>query len=144
MAIRLNIDGFDDLLRKIEKAGGNLDEVMGKCLRESAEIMQTELKTQMQESQVPSAMINAMPVPELETEGGLLTARVGYKKGAYDPKNPSIGYKVVFLNYGTPHRKKHGKVQERGFIQRAKAKARSKIRKQQEKALQESLKGLKQ
>lgn len=142
MAINLKIDGFDDLLRKIEKAGGNLDEVMGKCLRESAQIMQTELKTQMQDSQVPHDMIDAMPEPELETGWGILTARVGYKKGAYDPKNPSIGYKVVFLNYGTPNRTKHGKVKERGFIQRAKKRALPKIRKQQEKALQDSLKGL--
>ena len=143
MSLKLKIDGFDDLLRDIERAGGNLDAIMGKCLRESAEIMQNELKTQMRESRVPNSMIDAMPEPELEKDYGVLTARVGYKKGAFDPKNPSIGYKVVFLNYGTPYRTKHGKVKERGFIQRAKKRAMPKIRKQQEKALQEDLKGLK-
>jgi len=147
MAIKLNIEGFGALLREIEKAGGNLDAVTKKCLSESAEIMQSELKTQMQESNVPQRMINAMPSPELEHQGNVFTARIGYKKGAYDPKNPSIGYKVVFLNYGTPNRTKHGKIDpnapERGFIQRAKKRARPKIRKQQKEALQKALKGLK-
>ena len=49
MSLKLKIDGFDDLLREIEKAGGNLDSIMEKCLRESADIMQKELKAQMQE-----------------------------------------------------------------------------------------------
>lgn len=144
MALKLKLDGFDDLLREIEKAGGNVDAVMKKCLRESANIMQNELKTQMRESNVPNDMIDAMPEPELEGDYGVLTARVGYKKGAYDPTNPSIGYKVVFLNYGTPNRTKHGKIIGRGFIQKAKKRAMPKIRKQQEQALKDALKGLKQ
>lgn len=144
MAIRLKLDGFDDVLREIQKAGGNVDEITKKCLRESAEIMQTELKTQMQQSDVPRNMIDAMPSPEFEQNGNAFTARVGYKKGTYDPRNPSIGYKVVFLNYGTPNRTRHGKVIGRGFIQRAKKRALPNIRKQQEKALQDALKGLKQ
>lgn len=143
MSIKLKIDGFDDLLRDIEKADGNLDAIMGMCLQESAKTMQTELKAQMQDSNVPQHIVDAMPEPELEKDYGLLTARVGYKKGAFDPNNPSIGYKVVFLNYGTPNRTKHGVVKKRGFIQRAKNRAKPKIHKQQEKALQDALKGLK-
>lgn len=144
MSIKLKIDGFDDLLREIQKAGGDVDSVMKKCLRESASIMQNELKTQMREANVPNHMIEEMPAPELEGDYGVLTARVGYKKGAFDPQNPSIGYKVVFLNYGTPERTKHGKVVGRGFIQKAKKKALPKIRKAQEQALKDALKGLKQ
>ena len=98
----------------------------------------------MQKSDVPNNIIDALPSPDFEQNGNAFSARVGYKKGAYDPKNPSIGYKVVFLNYGTPNRTKHGKVVGRGFIQKAKRKALPKIRKQQEKALQDALKGLKQ
>lgn len=144
MSIKLKLDGFDDLLREIQKAGGDVDSVMKECLSESAAIMQTELKTQMREANVPNHMIEEMPEPDLEGDYGVLTARIGYRKGTYDPRNPSIGYKVVFLNYGTPERTKHGKVIGRGFIQKAKKKALPKIRKQQEQALKDALKGLKQ
>lgn len=142
MAIKLKLEGFDELLKEIEKAGGDAQSVTKDCLKKSADIMQDELKSQMQKSDVPSNLINAMPAPEIEEDYGLITARVGYRKGSYDPKNLSDGYKIVFLNYGTPYRKKHGKVKERGFIQRAKSRAKKKIQKQQEEALKEILRGL--
>lgn len=144
MSIKLKLEGFEELLRDIERAGGNVDSATKKCLEKSADIMQDELKSQMQKSGVDSSLIDAMPSPTIETDYGRITARVGYKKGAYDPKNPSDGYKVVFLNYGTPNRKKHGKVKERGFIKRAKNRAGSKIKAQQEQTLQDILRGLRQ
>ena len=150
MSIKLKLDGFDDLLNQIQKAGGNVDSIMKNCLRESADIMQKELKEQMQNANVDKSLIDAMPPPELENGHTRLTARVGYKKGTYDPNNPSVGYKVVFMNYGTPHRKKHGKIRDvadggvikLGFIARAQGRAKPKIRKQQEQALRDDLKGL--
>ena len=142
MSIKLKLEGFDELLKKIEKAGGNVDKVAEECLKDSAQVLQDELKYQMRKANVPEKLIDAMPAPEIENDWGAITARVGYRKGAYDPKNPSDGYKVVFLNYGTPHRTKHGQVEERQFIQKAKKRAGSKIRKQQEKALQDALKEL--
>lgn len=142
MSIKLKLDGFDELLKKIEKAAGNVDKVVTDCMKESAEIMQSELKTQMQYSDVPKDLIDDMPPPTIENDYGRIIARVGYEKGEYNPKNPSAAYKVIFLNYGTPYRQKHGIVKARGFIDRAKKKAKPKIKKQQENALQESLRGL--
>ena len=109
MSIKLKLDGFDELLKEIEKAGGKVDNATKICMDKSAAIMETELKSQMQKADVQSDLISRMPPPEVENDFGKFTARVGYKKGAYDPKNPSDGYKVIFLNYGTPHREKHGK-----------------------------------
>lgn len=150
MSIKLKLDGFDELIKKIEKAGGNVDAIVTDCLKKSADIMEAELKSQMQDANVDKRLIDNMPPPEIENDYGEITARVGYKKGAYDPNNPSDGYKVVFMNYGTPHRSKHGQIKDiseggiikLGFIGRAKDKARPKINKQQENALQESLRGL--
>ena len=143
MSIRLKLDGFDTLLKEIEKAGGKAESATMACMERSAAIMQDELKTQMRNSEAPNNLIDAMPDPIIENDYGKITARVGYKKGTYDPTNLSDGYKVVFLNYGTPHRKKHGKERARGFIQRAKSKAKKKINADQEKTLQDILKGLK-
>ena len=144
MSIRLKLDGFDTLLKEIEKAGGKAESATIVCMEKSAQIMQDELKTQMRNSEVKTRLIDAMPAPEIENDHGRITAQVGYKKGVYDPKNPSDAYKVIFLNYGTPRRKKHGKERARGFIQRAKSKAKRKINAEQEKTLNEILKGLKQ
>lgn len=145
MAIKLDLKGFDEMLRKIEKANGNVDAAAKKCMDKSAQIMQDELKSQMQAADLQNTMsrlISRMPSPRVENDHGLWTAQVGYEKGAYDPKNPSDAYEVIFINYGTPRRTKHGKVQARGFIAKAKKKAKSKIKKEQQQILDEILRGL--
>ena len=135
----LQLKGFDDLLEKIQKAGGSIDATVSSCVRQSAQIMQAELKTQMQAAGVDSGLINSMPPPQIESSNNRHRAAVGYKKGSFDPRNPSDGYKVVFLNYGTPRRTMHGKVAARGFIEKAKKKARPRIKAQQQETLEEIL-----
>lgn len=135
MAIKLQLSGFDELFEQIKKAEGNVDKAAEQCLEESAQVMQSELKLQMQKSGVDSDLINRMPTPEIKKDGNTLIARVGYKKGAYNPDDLSDGYKVVFLNYGTPKRSKHGKVEAKGFIDKAQRKAKKQIKKKQEETL---------
>ena len=48
MSIRLKLNGFEDLLEQIEKAGGTIDGAAKQCLQKSANIMHDELKKQMQ------------------------------------------------------------------------------------------------
>ena len=86
-----------------------------------------------------SDLINRMPPPQITVKGNRYSAAVGYKKGSYDPNDPSDGYKVVFLNYGTPRRTLHGKVAARGFIQATKKKARPRIKKAQRETLEKIL-----
>lgn len=146
MAIKLNLEGFDELLREIEKAGGNVDSATKKCMEKSAEIMEDELKAQMQAADLENKMsrlISRMPSPRIKNNHGLWTAFVGYEKGAYNPENPSDAYKVIFINYGTPRRTKHGKIKPRGFIQKAKSRAKPKIKKEQAKILDDIFRGLK-
>ncbi len=135
MAIKLQLSGFDELFEQIKKAEGNVDKAAEQCLQESAQVMQSELKAQMQKSGVDGALINRMPPPELKKDGNTMIARVGYKKGAYNPDDLSDGFKVVFLNYGTPKRSKHGKVEAKGFIDKAQRKAKKQIKKKQEETL---------
>lgn len=143
MSIKLKLEGFDELFAQIEKAGGTIDGAAKQCLKKSADIMHDELKKQMTVANVDGGLISRMPPPELESEGNRHTARVGYKKGDYNPDDPSDGYKVVFANYGTPHRSKHGQQPAKGFIQKAKKKANSKIKKAQKETLNEIIGGLK-
>lgn len=143
MSIKLNIEGFEDILKDIEAAGGSIDKACDSALRQSAQIMQDTLKAEMRAANVPNDLIASMPQSEVYSKANRFSAEVGYTKGPYDPKNPSDGYKVVFLNYGTPNRKKHGKVTARGFIQKAKKKASPKIKKAQKEALNKILERLK-
>lgn len=135
MSIKLKLSGFDELFEQIKKAEGNVDEAAEQCLQESAQIMQSELKAQMQKSGVDSDLIDRMPTPEFKRDGNSMIARVGYKKGAYNPNDISDGYKVVFLNYGTPKRSMHGKIVARGFIDKAQRKAKRQIKQKQEETL---------
>lgn len=140
--IKLKIEGFEDLLKDIEAAGGSIEKSVRSAAWASAEIMAKELKSEMQKSNVSPRLISAMNYGTIESVNRF-TAFAGYEKGAYDPKNPSDGYLVVFLNYGTPHRSKHGKVKPRGFIQRAKKTASKKIKKEQQAVFEKILERLK-
>lgn len=135
----LQLKGFDDLLEQIQKAGGSIDQAADSCLRQSAQIMQRELKAQMQAAGVDSELIGRMPPPQITVKDNRYSAAVGYKKGNFDPNDLSDGYKVVFLNYGTPNRTLHGKVAARGFIQAAKKKARPQIKREQQTTLEKIL-----
>lgn len=127
----LQLKGFEELSEQIQKAGGSVDRAAESCVRQSAQIMEAELKAQMQVAGVESDLINSMPPPQITVDGNRYSAAVGYKKGNFDPNDPSDAHKVVFLNYGTPNRTMHGKVAARGFIQAAKKKARPRIKKAQ-------------
>lgn len=141
--ITLKFEGFEELLKDIEAAGRTMNSAVDSCMKQSAQIAEKELKTQMRKTQVPDKLTNAMPPPEIEWDGNQCFARVGYKKGAYDPKNPSDAYKVIFLNYGTPHRQKYGHVKARGFIDKAKKNAFRQIKKEQKATLEKILERLK-
>lgn len=137
--INLKLEGFDELLRKIQKAGGTIDQAADSALRASAHIMQNELKEQMHAAGVDPGLIGRMPPPEIEIKGNRYRAEVGYPKGTFNEKDPSDAFKVIFLNYGTPRRKLHGNIEARGFIQKAKKKARPQIKKKQQEVLDKIL-----
>ena len=144
MSIRMKLDGFEELLKKIEKAGKSVESAAAECMTESADIVDAEIRASMKKSGVDESFIAAMPPPSVENEHGTVYARVGYKKGPYDPKKPSDGYKAVFLNYGTPHRpEKQGRVTGRFFMTEAKRIAKPKVKKTQKAALERILGDLK-
>ena len=135
--LQVNLEGFDELLEKIKKAGGSIDEACTACIKNSAKIQQIKLQAQMRKSRVDSSLINRMPPPEITKDGNKYSARVGYTKGSYDPNNISDDYKVVFLNYGTP------RIKPRKFIKKAKNAAKKPIKRAQEYTLNKILGSLK-
>ena len=159
--IKLQLTGFDDMLERIQKAGGDVDAAAERCIRESAQIMHDELKAEAQSSGMDRGLVSRMPQPEITVNGNRYTAKVGYKMGDYNPDNPSDGYKAAFWNFGAPNRqtqkdgqrvlvngvwvtlgRSRGSIAAHGYIARAKEAAAPKIKKAQKQTLKEILKGL--
>lgn len=143
--IKLQLEGFDDLLSKINKAGGSINKSVDTCVRKSANIVDSELRIQMQKVKADSPdhdLIKNMPNPEISWEGNKCTAKIGYKLGNYNSDNLTEGFKALFLNYGTP-RRKPSKESARMFIKKTKSKAASLVKKEQENTLKEILEDLK-
>ena len=150
------------MLEAIKAAGGDVDRATMQAAKECAETMHDELVSECHASGVPSSVSSAIQSDVNVTGGGnVYEVKAGWKMGNYDPKNPSAGFKAVFLNYGTPKgprmvkKKSHvphggdwattanrGQIVGRGFIQRAKKSAGKNVKKVQKEALQKMLKEL--
>ena len=132
--LKLDVKGIEDYLERIEKAGGNVDAAAMKAIKESADVAERELRNAAS-AKVPSSITEAITT-EVSVSGNTYFARVGWKRGIYDPKNLSQGYKAIFLNYGTP------RVKPRNFIETAKKKAKKPIKDIQNQVLDDILKEL--
>ena len=166
MSITLKLDGFDRLYKALEKAGKNADAEAVKCAQKCADIFDAELRNQIiktanvkseytyndgenavtVKNDRESTQINLahrMPKPRIKNSFGFVRAEVGFEKGNYDPANPSDAYKAIFLNYGTPKRKSHGKIEGRNFRKKAEKVAKPKMKKVIEDTQAELLKELK-
>ena len=135
--LQITFEGFDMLLKSIEEAGGSIEKSITAGMKKAADIQAKELRAQMSKSNVDGGLIDRMPASEIEWSGNTCTARVGYKKGSYDPNNLSDGYKAIFINYGTP------RIAPREFIKKAKRKAKPEITKAEEEILNKILESLK-
>lgn len=142
MAIKIKLEGFDELIEEIEKASGEADRAAKSALSASAQIMDSELRAQLNEA-TESGLAQRMPHFQVKQNGGSYRAEVGFQSTPYNPRDPSDYHKAVFLNYGTPFRSKHGKEGARGFITKAKRRARPKIKKAQKEALEKIMQRLK-
>lgn len=159
--IKLNLKGFEEMLEQIEAAGGKAETAARATVTECAKVVETELHAACDAAGVPASVSSEIGV-DITSNGNRISAKVGWKKGSFDPNNLSAGYKAVFLNYGTPRRSvktsgKHaridgdwktlgrnrGAITERGFIQAARDASRPKVRKIQKQKLDEILRGLK-
>lgn len=146
MSIRLNLDsGFQKMIKDIELSQNDVKRVANACIHESANVMQTELKSAIVGASPPlsGSLASQLPAPKVTASGDVFEAKVGYESTAYNPKNLSSYHKALFANYGTPYRRYHGKERKRGFIPKAKRRAKPRIKKAQETAFKKILARLK-
>lgn len=145
--ISLSLKGFDKLLSQLKEAGEDVDAEATRIIKEDAAIVETELKAACKSSNVPEDIINEI-TKTVQGSLNIYSAEVGWKLGNYNPKNPSAGYKAIFLNYGTVRRHTAKgfdrgaipkKTTQQQFIAQAKKKAKTKISKKHKEMLKKML-----
>lgn len=144
--ISIKLDGFEEMLERIEKASGKADKAARQVAKKSAEIVEAELKAECTRQNIPDSIINAITT-EIENSATTVSAQVGWKLGSYDPKKPAIGYLAVFLNYGSEKRttkrgSNRGRLVGKKFIATAKKKASKKVKALQQQMLDDIMKEL--
>lgn len=137
----LKLQGFDDMLADIAKAGGKIDRAVETACKAGAAELESRLLAECAADGVPDSVTREIRT-NYQSAGNMHKVQCGWEMGEYNPDNLSAGYKALFLNYGTPHRRKHGKVKARGFITRAKRGARAKVKRAQADALDQILRGI--
>lgn len=144
--IHIDLKGFEKQLAELNKKSEEIDKIASKAIKDSAKIVEAELKAEAVASAVPDSIINEMHT-KVSNKDDRYTADIGWELGSYSSQNPSVGYIAMFLNYGavrggTENRKtrrgqNRGKLQARQFIERAKKSAKPKIKRQMKKIIEE-------
>lgn len=143
MPVKIKIQGFEKMLEQVQEAGRDVDTAAAQAIRESASIVEAELKASCAASDVPDSITREIR-KKVTASNGTYSAEVGWELGAYNPKDPSAGYKAIFLNYGTVRRqtargKNRGAIKKKPptaqFIAKAKSSAKRKVRKAQQRVI---------
>lgn len=146
-SMTFKLEGFNDLVEAIEKAGRNVDFETEKCFSQCAKVVTETLIEKAQEADLDAKLIDKI-TREKWHRHNIFYFSVGWEKVKATDKNPIPDvYKVMFYNYGTPNRTtksgaNRGEVKEHGFIKKAKLASRNKVRKIQRNYLKDVLKDL--
>ena len=92
--------GVSDLLKKLEKAGGNVEQAVKKCVENSLQQVGMKMQLFMMEHRDTGDTYESFDMKPVEINDGTVTSIIGYqvKKG---------GLPAIFLDVGTPTRKGH-------------------------------------
>ena len=150
--MRLKIGGFDKMLERVQKAGGNVDAVARECMEQSLQVLERNLKKEAEASGAQTSTVTHT----VTANGNRISGETGWKLGAYDSSNPSEGYDAMFREFGTGKHSKRGKgkdretaagynrgsTEPRPFMEKARAESVKPVRAIQRKTLQKIVKEL--
>jgi HK97 gp10 family phage protein len=128
-SIKLNLKGLDELLERIKKAGGSIEQAAEKALVESAEPFFDDLKAGIAEHRLTGETERSLRKNKVEWEGGKASVKIGF-----DINNG--GLPALFVEYGTPTQK------AQPFIRPAIVKNKPKAKRIQQTVLNNILKDL--
>lgn len=127
--VGLEMYGVGDLLKKIEKAKGNLEQAIEKAVMKSVELPKRDMLNYIKQHHLTGQTEESFTVTPIEWENGVGTVYVGFsvRKG---------GLPAIFLNVGTP------KITPSFFIDKAVENNVDEIHRIQRQTLEEILKEL--
>jgi HK97 gp10 family phage protein len=96
--MKLSMNGFEDMLERIRKAGGSIEKAAEAALVEGAKPFQDDLKKGIIKHHRTGLTEKALQENEVKWEGNVATLEAGFKisKG---------GLPALFIEYGTPKQK---------------------------------------
>ncbi len=150
--MRLQVKGFDDLLERVKRAGGDIDSAARECMEKSVRVLESNLKREAEASGAPTSTVSH----SVTSNGNRISGETGWKLGEYDSSNPSEGYEAMFREFGTGKHSARGKgkdretaaghnrgsTEPRPFMEQARKKSVKPIRALQEETLQNIIKEL--
>ena len=107
--IRLQLKGFDEMLEKLQKAGGDIDKAARVCMEKSVSVLEEYLIDEAAESGAETSEI----FHQVTVNGNRVTGETGWKLGNYDSNNPSEGYRAMFTEFGTGRHSARGRGKDR-------------------------------
>lgn len=108
--------GFEDLITKLAKKGRDVDGIVKKALKESADITQNEINNEAKKHNFTGLMSMTEINPTIEeVKNRAYRVKVGFDMDI----NEKGALHAIFLNYGTPKRKVHGTVKGTKFFTKA-------------------------
>lgn len=96
----IEMHGVSELLKNIEKAGGNVDEAVKKAVDKSLEIVGADMQSFMAQHRQTGDTIESYEQVPAKISGGKVVGNVGYKVD-------DGGLPAIFLDVGTPKQKPH-------------------------------------
>lgn len=145
MGEMLKIDGFDDMIKKLQSTSKAADGIAKRTADKCAQIMQAEIKSEAQKAGVPDELINkVVTIKEKSESKNRYKVSAGLKwENPPAPNKYNDALKAIVLNYGTPEERhtakgyNRGKIKATNFMKKAKNKASKKIKSELNSAYEE-------
>ena len=127
---------FQELIEKLAKKNKDIAPIAKKMLKESADITQQAINQSALTHNYSRQMIESEITPTVEQINDFsFRCKVGF-----DSKNSNGAMHAIFVNYGTPKRKEHGKVDATFFFTKAIKQTANKRKAIQKKIVEEVVK----
>lgn len=125
---------FQELIEKLAKKNKDIAPIAKKMLKESADITQQAINQSALTHNYSRQMIESEIMPTVEQINDFsFRCKVGFDSNA----NSNGAMHAIFVNYGTPKRKEHGKVEATYFFTKAIKQTASKRKAIQKKIVEE-------
>lgn len=106
MRAKFAIKGFDELIEKLAKQGANIDDVAKRTLIKCKVNANRQLVATANKHSKSGELKNALIEPKLLVGANWCGLEIGFDKEGHKEGTEH----AIFVNYGTPKRKEHGKV----------------------------------